>query len=422
MNRLRLLLQFIQTKIFEFNLFETELTWDDPQRRRREILITRIHFILLAITTCIMLVYTSLTIETQTTIIQSPSQVTFDRLRMNNDYLPTLQCPCQNITIPYQSFTSISFELHQLCSSDFIDTTSSWTTLLYSAMLSQHHSYDDFRLFALLHFRLLASLCQLANDTITDAAARFGMKKLITDQINIQETIEAKAQAALSQFRISTIRKFVRTLDLTRSVSQGNGIVSAIQSNWHFVAIDRINFDTVWTLPRSYGDQHTCSCMTSSLCTSSASINGSIIPGFRVGCYPLDSLLQSTLECLYYKNCLETLTSIDTSMNVTITPLNATISSPNVTVQSLVNDLLIDQWKTDVSYENYYSHCAPLSCSYSLNQRASLLYIITAIIGFYGGLSTALKIIAPALTKIGYSLVGFYRTRGARRIALVSIN
>ena len=290
-----------------------------------------------------------------------------------------------------------------------------WMNMVYTAMISERHPYVDYRMFALLHFRLLSLLCQLTDEIITDAVKRFNINELISGQVEFREFFVTKTNTALAQLRTSTARQFVRTLDFTRSITQDNGIVSATLSNWQFISFDQINFNTLWTLPRFYGDPPNCSCATSSMCTSLATIDGGIVvPGFRVGCYPLDSLLQSTLECLYDRNCLTMIQSLNSSMNFTMTPLNSNRSSPNATVQSLVDELFIDDWKTNVSYENYYEICAPLFCSYSVNQRADLIYIVTAAIGFYGGLSTAIEIIAPMMAKIGRSIWMFYQTRRMR--------
>ena len=401
MNHFSQVLRSMRTKVSVFNLFETELSWHHPERQYHEIISTRIHFLLLTITFSIMIFYTAFSIKTQTITIDYPSETIFEKIRSNNEFLSTLRCPCQSISIPYQSFTSISFHLHQLCSSDFIQVDSMWTNLLNMAMISGKYTYDDYRRFGLLHFRLLSSLCQLANDVLTDSVRRFNANELITGQVEFREFFITKTSHALNQLQKSTARQFVRTLDFTRSLTQGNGIISATLSNWYYMFIDRTHLSTIWTFPRSYGQRANCSCATSSMCTSSATIDGIVVPGFRVGCYALDSLLQSTLECLYDRNCLTMIRSLNSSMNFTMAPLNSNRSSPNKTVQSLIDELLIDEWKTNMSYEKYYESCAPLFCSYSVNQRADLIYIVTASIGFYGGLSTAMRIIAPMMAKIG---------------------
>jgi hypothetical protein len=93
------------------------------------------------------------------------------------------------------------------------------------------------------------------------------------------------------------------------------------------------------------------------------------------------------------------------SSNVTFNPLFSNLSSPTVTVQSLVDALLVDQWETSVTYEQYYAACAPLSCTYIANKQPNALYMAAIIISLYGGLTTALKLLVPLFVKIGYNLM-----------------
>lgn len=146
-----------------------------------------------------------------------------------------------------------------------------------------------------------------------------------------------------------------------------------------------------------------------------------IVPGFLIGCYPLESLLQSTLECLYNITCIHKLKNKHQIATMNIRPLNATLSSPNVTVQSLMNALMVDRWESTISYDRYYASCAPLSCTYVIRERANSLYMITAIIGLFGGLTAALAIIAPILMKIVRSLTMWHRRRVAPNVAVISL-
>jgi len=99
------------------------------------------------------------------------------------------------------------------------------------------------------------------------------------------------------------------------------------------------------------------------------------------------------------------------SSNVTFNPLFSNLSSPNATVQSLVDALLVDQWETSVTYEQYYAACAPLSCTYIANKQPNALYMAAIIISLYGGLTTALKLLVPLFVKIGYNLMMYRRQR-----------
>jgi hypothetical protein len=398
--RISVMWRVLKTKLLELNLFNSELTLDDDLHRHREIKTTRIYLVLLTLAVIILVIYTWIETETQIVKILNPSQQQFDELRSDPQYSATLDCPCQNIIVPYQAFISIKPHYHQLCSSDFVATNSTWISLLYSPTAGIDYPYDDYRLFGAPQFQLLSSLCTLANETLTEAITQFFTNIITNERVQSSESIGIQAESILSQFRLSTPRTFVRTLDFIRYMAQGNGIVSSIFSNWHFVSLHtRLQYDALWAEPYSYANG-SCSCGTNAMCTSEASFNGSIVPGFRVGCYPLEALLQSTLECLYNVSCIDQLKFMYYYSNITFNPLDASLSSSNATVQSLVDGLLVENWESSVVYEQYYSTCAPLSCSYTFDGKINLIYTITTIIGLYGGLTIVFKLISPVLMQI----------------------
>jgi len=407
--RVQNLWNLIKTKIVELNLFETEASWDDEQRRRNQIIYTRLYILLLILAFIILTFYTVTTVQNQDITEQNPSQATFERLVSNPQISTTLDCPCENISIPYSSLMSISPRYHQLCSSDFIVRNALWADLVYHKSDTVEYSYNDYRLFAMPHFRMLSYLCTLTQDTLNDALSIFRSNKLISKRAQSRHVVQTEINATMNQFRVSTSQTFVRMLDFIREMAQGNRLVTSIYSNWYVLPL---NFEREFASfgPRSYGANN-CSCGTNSTCTSSATIDDWIVPGFLVGCYPLESLLQSTLECLYNETCIERLINTNRSLNMTIRHLDSNVSSPNVTVRSLVNELMVEEWKSSVTYEQYYQTCATLSCTYVKNQQTNLIYIITSIVGLYGGLSVALKLIVPILVKIGRYLIMCRRQR-----------
>ncbi|CAF0857918.1 unnamed protein product [Adineta steineri] len=100
-----------------------------------------------------------------------------------------------------------------------------------------------------------------------------------------------------------------------------------------------------------------------------------------------------------------------THSNMTFNPLSDTLSSRNTTVQSIVNNLLIERWETEVVYENYYATCDPLWCTYTFDGQISSIYTITIIIGLYGGLTVVFKLITPIIVRIGYYIIRYRRRR-----------
>jgi hypothetical protein len=390
-------------------LFETEASWDDHNRRRYEIITTRIYLLLLTVAIMILVVYTAVTVHTESITEEKPSQSRFEELVSNPRYSPTLDCPCENISIPYESFISISPHYHQICLSDFIVQNSLWINLVHYVPSPVDYPYDDYRRFVVPHFRLLFYLCTLANQTFTDALSIFYSNTLVSKRAQSRQAVKTQMEAALDQFHSSIPQTFMRTLNFIRQITQGNGLISSISSNWYILPMD-VDEDVGLFVPRSYGDSN-CSCGTNSMCVSSGVIDGSIVPGFLVGCYPLESLLQSTLECLYNITCINRLKKANQPSNMTIHPLNSTLSFPNVTVQSLMNVLMVDRWDSSIAYDHYYAMCAPLSCTYVITDQGNPIYIITTIIGLCGGLTVALEVIVPVLVKIGRYLIMCHRRR-----------
>ncbi|CAF0944231.1 unnamed protein product [Rotaria sordida] len=389
----------LKEKALEFNLFEHQGTNDNAYHLKTQIISTRIYLLLLILSISILIVYTLLIGDIKYVTIQYPSLNTFEQLESHKIYSSTLNCLCQNLSIQYDTFISISYRLHQLCSSDIFSIN--FLNLIYNPLNTFNYSYFDYRLFILPQFRWLNSLCTLANSTFNDALIVFYSNTLVTGRVQSRTTIQIQIDTALTHFYLSTSRAFLRALDFIQQVSQGNGIISEIESNWYFTSrIEPIQYASLWTEPRSYYDHNSsCSCSINHMCTSVAMIDEWIIPGFRVGCYPLQSLLQSTLECLYNQTCLNQLKSIYFNSDLTFQSLDPTLSSPNVTVQTLINKLLVDRLEHSIDYNQYYSSCAPISCTYSYNQRVDSIYLVTSIIGLFGGLTIALKLFVPMIVK-----------------------
>jgi hypothetical protein len=56
---------------------------------------------------------------------------------------------------------------------------------------------------------------------------------------------------------------------------------------------------------------------------------------------------------------------------------------------------MIDEIVSVIRYDQYYSKCHPNYCSYSYTHRFDILFIITTLIGVFGGVTLVLKLTAP---------------------------
>ena len=163
--------------------------------------------------------------------------------------------------------------------------------------------------------------------------------------------------------------------------------------------------------PRDYD---ACSCAFSRTCgvimgiyTYDTIRNNLVIidqmPNFYVGCYLVDALLMSTLECFYNESCMNHFDQyFDSSLRQSISfpVLNATLNRPTEKVESIVNRMMLDSWQSSVNFSNYYKGCAPIACTFQYRGRNDLFSAITTIIGILGGLSLGYKLIILTVLQI----------------------
>ena len=125
------------------------------------------------------------------------------------------------------------------------------------------------------------------------------------------------------------------------------------------------------------------------------------IPGFLVGCLPVSGILSSTLECFYSQPCLNELSSylsLTRRFSAMVLAEKSRYRS-NSTVKSIVDNLMVEDWMTNISYDKYYAQCAPASCTYSKTHRHSLMFVLTQLMSVLSGLTLALGLMIPAAVR-----------------------
>jgi hypothetical protein len=146
------------------------------------------------------------------------------------------------------------------------------------------------------------------------------------------------------------------------------------------------------------------------------------IPGFYTGCYVIESLLQSTLECFYNQECIDKLQSFSLStLSMNVTALDSSLSNHsfiNSTIKDLLEHLMIEQWNVSPMYERYYNECQPIQCTYTVETRNDVIYIVTTLFGIAGGLTTVLELVVPRLVKF---IMHYIRKRSRRAVSDMSI-
>ncbi|CAF3311869.1 unnamed protein product, partial [Rotaria sp. Silwood2] len=181
--------------------------------------------------------------------------------------------------------------------------------------------------------------------------------------------------------------------------------------NYLSLSFDDIPYDPPdfrWTVPLSYD---ACDCGYSDKCSMQLGIYSYpnlttlfSIAGFYTGCFVMESLLQSTLECFYNQTCVDELRSyLASNTSLTVNALDSFLPSrffENTTIQKLVDELIVEQWNLSITFESYYSACQPIKCTYSYTTKHDIIYIMTTVFGLIGGMVTILKLVIRLLVKL----------------------
>jgi hypothetical protein len=401
----------------ELNFFKINSEDDNDQSQiRYQRLATRIYIVLLGLSMVIITLCLALIPQTYIKTIETPSQAKFSHYY--SLYPSSLQCPCSSISIPYDFFLTIEPRYHQMCSSDIV--SSAWLSLLNLNLYVERHIDDryDYIQRAGSQFILLKKLCTETEQTITNSLEQFLNQTFISSQVISKEIFEEQANLLMEEWKTFTKNSFLRTLHLIEEIQYGNHLVARTSNS-----VFDLNMIPNTFVLNSLVYYNACNCILSPSCHdpmrvysfwASTPSDKFDMPGFFVGCFPLRALLQSTLECFYNQTCIDIvrdLTQAIQDFRVDVTPLNAARSFRNETINSVVNKLFVDDWSQSISFDKYFTSCAPQSCTYEYIGRRNLISLITSVISIYGGLSTGLQIIFLVLLwiimKVKYFTIAF---------------
>ncbi|CAF1688953.1 unnamed protein product, partial [Adineta ricciae] len=200
----------------------------------------------------------------------------------------------------------------------------------------------------------------------------------------------------LGLFIDQTEKSFQEQLNLLRRVIAGNKVRYAPRGV--FITDDML-LDTLMLDSFVVYNNSVCSCATDLMCPQqmfarhtnrSEDIN---LPGIYRGCYPIDMLFLSTMECFYNETCMHHI-KVPAWENFGVytkfKPLEYNETSRysiNETLETFIRNLFIENWNENYSYSSYYNQCSPAYCSYIIRQRLGFIDILRRVIGFYGGLT-----------------------------------
>ncbi|CAF4117379.1 unnamed protein product [Rotaria sp. Silwood2] len=390
-----------------FNLYSSVLSSNNEWDLRNERIATRLYILLLCLSTIILVMYTSLVKITKTANINVPTFENYSQLY--STHLQALTCPCTTISIDYKKFLNVEYTFHQVCSSIYV--TSDWreSILLFSPHIPLY--VGDFRALRKFFFQALSTFCELTNQTVSESLTRFYSNRYISATVISSDLFHLQMQSIFKQFVSLTTNDLLLSLEIIRDTTQVNALFSGRWTNYNLLTTFAPRFSDLKVaaqLPQEYSK---CRCDVSMTCIEQAtlknvahSITSFAIPGIYRGCFIIESLLQSTLECFYNQTCVDKLHSylaFNSSMNTTA--LDSSVSSRffvNSTIEELVNKLMIERWNLSRMYANYYNACQPISCTYNYATRNDIIYIVTIVFGLVGGIVTIFKIILPSFVRL----------------------
>ncbi|CAF1287551.1 unnamed protein product [Adineta ricciae] len=410
--RVNILYEKLKYSLQNFNLFPSIPPSTDQYKLCNQIISTRIFLVLFILSLAILLLYTSVVKITKRVHVPVPSYEEYARL--NSSYSQTLSCPCKQISISYKAILDVNYTFHQICTSIFV--SEEWINTIPKADPTSINP-NDFRMNFIYRFRALSDFCTLSNQTISNALNQFYSSQYIRSSVTSYKVLELQIQALITEFKLFTINDFLSSISMIRETTQSNSLTSGTLSSHDFFTGP--SGSSVSTAQRTYNN---CSCAHSAQCTestyiwdNSTDLPSLLIPGFDVGCYTVEALLKSTLECLYDQNCIDTIQLYMSDKRPSnITFLNISLSSNyriNSTVNDLLKNLMIEQWNINTMYEIYYEQCQPVECVYSYETQNAPIYIITTLIGLVGGLATVLKLTVPLTVELVAYCIRKWKTR-----------
>lgn len=321
-----------------------------------------------------------------------------------------------------------------MCTSDLF-LSNEWVASLFNPNTIRMTPLD-FRLTAVYHFRMLGIFCARAMPLLDDIVAGFSEQQLITTKV-VSSTSFAWQVNALSD-KLETMMKgtilTTRTSQFVSALIAHSGMHSVLHTNaFRFSRPGSNTYDTVITAyplnkntsnwPQGYAicnpvDHTTYQAAIYPWATVARPYLQMMNPqppaafqvtGMRVGCMPDIAILESNLECFFDATCVNMTASWISSLPPSAwpEPLKLVPGSRYKATSPLTEvfeERFIDILETTSNFSAYYATCAPVQCSYTYVEYRSALYVVTLLIGWYGGLIVALRTTAPLLVSFAYKV------------------
>ncbi|CAF4180388.1 unnamed protein product, partial [Adineta steineri] len=408
--------------LIELNLFQSSIRRQQTDIKQQRYS-TRIYIICLIIALVSLIFYTILIVQTKQIQINNPSPDITRYLQSQSEFSSSVQCPCTNISVPYEEIVTLQPSYHQMCVNRLF--SSGWATMARSIRDNGDIFIvrDDFR-YSYEFFYLLNEVCQLSNEMIVSSLETFTQTQLVTNDLLSVDLFTSQMSSIVKQFQSDLPQTFFRFFQLVRNITYANQIFAFI-NNVQYELIDspltKVSFSINGFQGINGNSSYTCSCANDINCNAKMRLYGLsddswsqfTVPGLYIACTMYESLLQSTVECFYDdQDCVKFIIDFYDTAWVQLQDfplLNSSIPSRfprNSSINSISSELFIEFWNQSLNYSSYFDNCQPKSCSYTILQRNNLVTTITIIIGLIGGLSVSFRIIVPIVVTIYFYLIG----------------
>ena len=418
--------QILSLKISTVNIFQPSIDITDERELAYEVrngfIATRVFFVPLISILLILSFVLRLTTETNTITLKNPTRSDYEKLLLAQEST-SLNCPCTNIATLYNQAIRLAPSFHPICTSNYSER---WKFLDDDPLDSDTSitRNRNFKNVFISQMRMLTQLCSLAQTTVASGLFNFYTNSFVSTQLLAISLLTSQVQSVTDIFTTDLAANFILTLDIVTKVIQNNQLVSADYTNWQLF-LSSLEILNIESRPVSYEN---CSCDSSdlSLCTSAMLlvidyrfwIDGNFyknltiksIPGLACGCYNFESLKKSSMALFFNQTAIDNVivdyfrgTYVSRENDTYVNVLNASQLGVNHQINASIGDLLaqlfVEDWHLQMSYDEYFSACAPLFCSYQLVERHKYLYISTFLLGLISGLTTGLRLITLSLVK-----------------------
>ncbi|CAF3998239.1 unnamed protein product [Rotaria sordida] len=418
---------FVNLNIYESSTDSTATDEEKEHQHRLNMISTRMFFIVLII----VLIGLAIIMKTRSLntliIVENPSEDQFINLPSN------AYCPCSHISLSYGEFISIQTRFHQICSSDFISDR--WIKTINFGLNTTYFSAYDFRTEGSAIFQSLESFCRLSKDYAIQSIDSFNKDLFISQEVLKESVFQSQINFITHEFQLSSPIEFTTELELIRKLIVGNRFLSALHTDYvsGYTDVQDVGIQ-LQTINRVFPDarRSTCSCRTEIDCNVESMIfdefgqtdieydppeNKTLmkIPGMLHSCLPVNTILLSTLECFYNQTCLNNLVSLlpTTETFTAMSEFEQSRYKLNSTIQTIIDNLMIEEWVINISYKKYYDQCAPISCTYFEDKKYDWKFVLTQLIGLLGSLIMVCSLIIE-------NIVGFIQRRSSQNTESIS--